>query len=204
MTRPSITFVAGPNGSGKSTLTSGNLDFFSAFPLLDPDALANTIQADARNPSPLAAGRRVLQQIQDNLQNRRTFAVETTLSGKIYLQTMLDARNLDFHVNLIYVGTCDVNINLARVAKRVVLKGHNVAEPDIRRRYQRSLDNLLIAAPRSDLAIIFDNSRAIAEASSHQAYELVAVLNNVEKSEPEWANPLPAWLLPLKARLQQH
>jgi predicted ABC-type ATPase len=200
--RPSLTFVAGPNGSGKSTLTSGNLDFFRAFPLLDPDALANTIQADAQSASPLAAGRQVLQQIQDNLQNRRTFAVETTLSGKVYLQTMLDARNLGFHVNLIYVGTRDVSINLERVAKRVVLKGHNVAEADIRRRYQRSLDNLLIAAPRSDLAIIFDNSRAIAEGSSQHAYELVAVLNNVEKNETEWANSIPTWLLPLNSHLQ--
>jgi predicted ABC-type ATPase len=202
VSRPSITFVAGPNGSGKSTLTSGNLDFFSAFPLLDPDALANAIQADARNASPLAAGRRVLQQIQDNLQNGRTFAVETTLSGKVYLQTMLDARDLGFHVNLIYVGTSEVSINLARVAKRVVLKGHNVAEADIRRRYQRSLDNLLIAAPRSDLAIIFDNSKAVAEDSSQCAYELVAVLNNVEKSETEWADPIPDWLLPLKRQMQ--
>lgn len=203
MNRPSLTFVAGPNGSGKSTLTSGNLDFFRAFPLLDPDALANTIQADAKNASPLAAGRQVLQQIQDNLRNRRTFAVETTLSGKVYLQTMLDARHLGFHVNLIYVGTSDVSINLARVAKRVVLKGHNVAEPDIRRRYQRSLDNLLIATLRSDLAIIFDNSRTIAEDSSQCAYELVAVINNVEKNETEWVHPIPNWLLPLEAHLQK-
>jgi predicted ABC-type ATPase len=153
--RPSVTFVAGPNGAGKSTLTSGNLEFFSAFPLLDPDVLANTIQADAKNKSSLAAGRQVLQQIQNNLGNQRTFAVETTLSGKVYLQTMLDARRLGFRINLIYVGTADVSINLARVAKRVALNGHNVAEADIRRRYQRSLDNLLIAAPRSDLVIIF-------------------------------------------------
>lgn len=196
MKRPSLTFVAGPNGSGKSTLTSGNLDFFSTFPLLDPDALANTIQADAHNSSPLAAGRQVLQKIEDNLNARRTFAVETTLSGKVYLQTMLQARALGFNVNLIFVGISDVDINLARVAKRVVLKGHSVPELDIRRRYQRSLDHLVIAAHRADLALIFDNSRPVLENPGGHAYHLAAVIEN---GSPTWFPPIPAWLGPLKA-----
>jgi len=193
---PSITFVAGPNGAGKSTLTSGNLDFFSTFPLLDPDALANTIQADNKNKNPLAAGREVLARIQKNLRDRRTFAVETTLSGKLYLQTMLEARTLGFKVNLIYVGTSDVSIHLSRVAKRVVLKGHDVSEADIRRRYQRSLDNLLVAVPRVDLALIFDNSKPILENPGGSAYHLAAVIEN---GKADWCEPLPAWVLPLKA-----
>ncbi len=196
MRAPSITFVAGPNGAGKSTLTSGNLDFFSAFPLLDPDALANTIQADNKNKNPLAAGREVLERIQENLKNGRTFAVETTLSGKLYLQTMLQARTLGFKVNLIYVGTSDVSIHLSRVAKRVVLKGHDVSEADIRRRYQRSLDNLLVAVPRVDLALIFDNSKPILENPGGSAYHLAAVIEN---GKADWFEPLPEWVLPLKA-----
>lgn len=93
--KPTITFIAGPNGSGKSTLTSGNLDFFSNFSLLDPDALANVAQADNQHKSPLSAGREVLKIIQRNLRDRRAFAVETTLTGKLYLETMLKARRLD-------------------------------------------------------------------------------------------------------------
>lgn len=195
MKLPSVTFIAGPNGAGKSTLTSGNLDFFSAFPLLDPDALANAIQADNKNKNPLAAGREVLERIQRNLGNRRTFAVETTLSGKLYLQTMLEARSLGFRVNLIYVGTSDVSIHVARVAQRVELEGHNVPEPDIRRRYQRSLDNLLIAVPRTDLSLIFDNSRPILENPGGSAYHLAAVIEN---GKPEWIEPVPDWLGPLR------
>lgn len=180
-------------------MTSGNLDVFSAFPLLDPDALANAIQADNKNKNPVAAGREVLERIRDNIKNRRSFAVETTLSGKMYLQTMLDARSLGFHVNLIYVGTSDVSIHLARVAQRVELDGHNVAEPDIRRRYQRSLDNLLIAVPRADLALIFDNSKPI-DQHGGPAYHLAAVIEN---GRAEWFDPIPNWLLALKAHLQK-
>ena len=101
MRQPTGTFVAGPNGAGKNTLTAGNLDFFSLFPLLDPDVLAKPIQADNKNKHPLAAGREVLDQIEENLRNGSSFAVETTLSGKTYLQTMLDARRRGFKVALI-------------------------------------------------------------------------------------------------------
>jgi predicted ABC-type ATPase len=195
---PSLTFIAGPNGAGKSTLTSGNLDFFSAFPLLDPDALANAIQADNRGKHPIAAGREVLVRIQQHLKNRRTFAVETTLSGKVYLQTMLEARNLGFHVSLIYVGTSDVRINLGRVAQRVELDGHNVPEADIRRRYRRSLNNLLIAVRRADLVILFDNSRPILASGGGPAYDLVAVIEN---GNDQWFEPIPVWAAPVKALL---
>jgi predicted ABC-type ATPase len=200
---PTVTFIAGPNGAGKSTLTSGNLDFFSAFPLLDPDVLANAIRPDNEHQHPLSAGRDVLEQIQIHLKANRSFAVETTLAGKVYLQTMLDAHRLGFRVCLIYIGTSDVSIHLTRVAQRVELKGHNVPEADIRRRYKRSLDNLLIAAVRSDLVILFDNSETVLEASSQTAYRLVAIIDNAGEPDIQWMAPLPAWVLPLKKLLER-
>lgn len=157
------------------------------------------IQADNRNKNPLAAGREVLERIQENLHCRRTFAVETTLSGKMYLQTMVDARNLGFQVNLIYVCTCEVKIHLARVAARVELSGHNVPETDVRRRYQRSLDNLLLAVPRTDLSLIFDNSKPILENPDGSAYHLAAMIEN---GQPTWFLPIPAWLAPLRASFE--
>lgn len=180
-----------------STLTSGNLTWFSSFPLLDPDALANTVQADNKYKSPLAAGREVLEIIRRNLQDRRSFAVETTLSGKLYLETILEAKGLGFDVSLIYVGTNDVGINISRVAKRVKLDGHHVPEVDIRRRYERSLDNLLVAVYRVDLAIIFDNSKPIStEEAASRTYDLVAIIEN---RHPRWFEPIPDWARPLKA-----
>jgi hypothetical protein len=59
-----------------------------------------------------------------------SFAVETTLSGKSYLHMMQYAKGIDrgFEVVLIYIGTESVEINLARIAKRVLGGGHNVPE----------------------------------------------------------------------------
>jgi predicted ABC-type ATPase len=47
VTGPTLTFIAGANGSGKTTLTRWNTELFKEIPLLDPDAIANTLQATA-------------------------------------------------------------------------------------------------------------------------------------------------------------
>ncbi len=93
--RPSFTLIAGANGSGKSTLTNSNPDIFASFPILDPDAIARTIQSTVTASSAITAGRQALQIAKQLLHDQKSFAVETTLSGKNYLQMMLDARNWD-------------------------------------------------------------------------------------------------------------
>lgn len=185
---PTFTVVAGPNGSGKSSLTGGNVDFFAAYPLLDPDVLARTIQADPANTSPIAAGRKVLSQVEHFISNGESFAIETTLSGKNYLQTMLRAKDLGFAIRLVYVGTSDVEINLKRIERRVIGGGHSVPEHDVRRRYARSLENLLAAVRIANYAIIFDNS-------TRDGYREVAIF---DEGCPEWIEPVPDWLGPLR------
>jgi len=144
-----LTLIAGANGSGKSTLTSSNPDIFGSIPLLDPDAIARTIQSTVAGPSAIAAARQALQSIEQHLRGGQDFAVETTLSGKNYLRVMLDARALGFEVVLVYIGTETVETNLDRIANRVLAGGHNIPETDVRRRYQRSLSNAPIAISRA-------------------------------------------------------
>jgi predicted ABC-type ATPase len=92
VSRPILTVIAGANGEGKSTLTAGNPANFSAIPLLDPDAFANTLRPSETGISALAAGKEVLSLAKEHLKRRESFAVETTLSGKNYLQMMNHAR----------------------------------------------------------------------------------------------------------------
>lgn len=82
MSRPTLTFIAGANGSGKTTLTRWNPEFFKEIPLLDPDAIANTLQATVTAWLPIAAARFVLKSAEDHLSKGQSFAVETTLAGK--------------------------------------------------------------------------------------------------------------------------
>jgi len=164
---PTLTFIAGANGSGKTTLTRGNSEFFKQIPILDPDAVANTLQATASSLLPIEAARQVLKSAAEHLDRGESFAVETTLSGKNYLRMMLDAKKRGFEIVLLYIGTKNVEINLARIRDRVLAGGHDVPEPDVRRRYKRSLENLPIAAKRANYTILFDNS-------SEEGYRLIA------------------------------
>ena len=183
MTPPTLTFIAGANGSGKTTLTRWNSELFKEIPLLDPDAIANTLQAKATKKFPIAAARYVLKSAEEHLKNAESFVVETTLAGKNYLQMMLDARNRSFEIVLVYIGTEKVEINLARIRNRVLAGGHDVPEEDVRRRYKRSFENLPIAIKRVDHTILFDNS-------TEEGYRLIAILSTARN---QWFAPKPPW-----------
>jgi predicted ABC-type ATPase len=190
--RPTLTIVAGANGAGKSTLTNGNLDVFGLAPLLDPDAFANVLHSTGTGIAAIGAGKEVIRLAKEHLERRKSFAVETTLSGKNYLQMMQYARGIDrgFEVVLIYIGTENVEINLARIAKRVLVGGHNVPELDVRRRYIRSLHNLPIAAGNADEVLLFDNSKEL-------NCQPIGLLN---RSMHRWFHPLPFWAMELQKR----
>jgi predicted ABC-type ATPase len=182
VTQPRLTLVAGANGSGKTTLTSDER-FFREIPLLDPDNIARTLQSGMPSTFPIAAARCVLKSAKEHVSRRESFAVETTLAGKHYLRMMVDARIRGFEVVLVYIGTENVEINLARIRNRVLAGGHDVPESDVRRRYQRSFKSLLIAIERADHTILFDNS-------TDEGYRLVAVLG---PSGSQWFEPVPDW-----------
>lgn len=155
--------------------------------MLDPDVIAKTLQSTS-TAAPIAAARQVLSSAREHLGKTENFAVETTLAGKHYLQMMADAKSRGFEVVLVYIGTENVEINLARIKNRVLAGGHNVPEQDVRRRYTRSFANLPTACQRADHTILFDNS-------TEEGYRLVAVL---DASGGQWFEPIPHWaaLLP--------
>ena len=73
---------------------------------------------------------------------------------------MTKARSLGYDVWLLYVMLDHPDRNVERVAIRVKKGGHAVAEPDIRRRYERSLLQLPWFLEAADRAWLYDNSGA--------------------------------------------
>jgi predicted ABC-type ATPase len=180
---PRLTVIAGANGSGKTTLTRLNRIDFREFPLLDPDVIGKTLQNTLPRTFPIAAARQVLASAKEHIGKHESFAVETTLAGKHYLRMMANARIQGFEIVLVYIGAENVEINLARIRNRVLAGGHDVPESDVRRRYQRSFENLPTALARADHTILFDNS-------TEEGYRLIAVLG---PSESQWFEPIPGW-----------
>ena len=97
---------------------------------------------------------------------------------------MRRARSLGFRIELFYVGTSRVEINIERVRQRVSRGGHDVPEEDIRRRYVRSLANLPAAIGLVDEAIILDNSQAV-----DTGYQFIGYVGAITL----WIKPLPEW-----------
>lgn len=73
-----------------------------------------------------------------SLSCEKSFAIETTLSGKYLIDIVKNAKNIGFNVSLIYLFLETSDENIYRVRNRVLNGGHNVPTEDIIRRHKRS------------------------------------------------------------------
>ncbi len=153
---PVLTVIAGPNGVGKSTLTA-SLTVAQGTPILDPDAIARSLNPQAPETAATWAGRVVLNRQNAYLRSGTSFILETTLAGSAVLRLMDEARRRGFRIHLIYIGVDDVQVLLARIAGQVLDGGHAVPEHDVRRRYVRSMRHMKEAIARADNVTLLDN-----------------------------------------------
>jgi predicted ABC-type ATPase len=153
---PWLWLIAGPNGAGKSTYAE---DFFSDVEeIVRPDKLATGLSASAPEKVAVKAGRLALARIRALLKQRRTFAIETTLSGRFHLDLATRANAAGWKVGVVYIGLRDPNLAVERVRLRALTGGHNVPPADVRRRYSRSPKNLAEIYPTASRVLVLDNS----------------------------------------------
>lgn len=132
--------VAGPNGAGKTTLAHAFLSQQDAR-YLGADAIAEELSPGVPERAQVAAGRRFLTAIEDALEQERSLAVESTLSGRTFCRIIELAQERDFATSTIYLFLDSADTCVARVQGRKRKGGHDVPESDIRRRFDRSLGN---------------------------------------------------------------
>lgn len=141
---PTILIIAGPNGAGKTTFATRWInDSAPSFAFVNADEVARGLPSDL-SPAErdLRAGRLMLASLDALIAARADLVLETTLSSKLYARRIPGWRAAGYGVELVYVRLPDVETSIARVAHRVRLGGHGVSEPDLRRRFGRSLANL--------------------------------------------------------------
>lgn len=140
MNKKILYIIAGANGSGKSTLASEllpseNLEFLNA------DDVAKEICSDNIESVKIKAGKIVLKRLESLFDSKKSFAIETTLSGKNHLKTIKKAKELDYHIILIYSYLDNPILCENRIKIRVLNGGHNILKEDIQRRFYRSKQN---------------------------------------------------------------
>lgn len=172
------TIIGGADGVGKSSfsgvLRQQRLDLGK---IIDPDHIAVKEHCNK-----LEAGRIAIQEVETAIQNGWNFTQETTLSGRRTLQTILAARQKDYQIGLYYIGISSAEESLYRIANRVRKGGHNIAEADVRRRYEKRFADLSKILPYCDEAHFFDNENGFTEAAIYQNGSLIPVCEVL----PQW------------------
>ena len=142
--QPVCWIIAGPNGAGKTTFALTYLPRVARCNVfVNADLIAAGLAPLAPEGRAIAASRVFLLEVSRNIQAKRDFGFETTLSGLAYRQLIKRMKSERWRVELIYLALPSVEMARSRVAERVKHGGHDIPRADIDRRFFRSLKNFL-------------------------------------------------------------
>lgn len=155
-----VIIIAGPNGAGKTTFAREFLPHEAACPVfVNADLIAAGLSPFDVEAAALQAGRLMLLELERHFQARRSFAFETTLSGRGYLRHLRKWRDAGYRVELIFLRLNHADEAVARVQQRVLQGGHDIPEAVIRRRFSAGLENFhRHYAPAVDAWALYDNA----------------------------------------------
>ena len=160
MTARRILVIAGPNGAGKTTFATEFLPNEADCPLfVNADLIAAGLSPFRASLVAVQAARLMLRQIDEHARCGRSFAFETTLSGRRYARRIPRWRAQGCRVKLFFLRLPTAEAAIARVAQRVSEGGHDVPEPVIRRRFHAGWHNFEhVYRDLVDAWAVFDNS----------------------------------------------
>lgn len=153
--------IAGHNGAGKTTFLKMFVkDIRLSY--IDVDEIARDIKEDNFNILSLKAGRIAFRKMKDFFKKGRSFAVETTLSGKIWIRFINEFKKRKYKVIIFFIYLNDIREAIERIKERLEKGGHYVSIDIIKRRYLRSISNFwYIYKDISDIWFLVNNSNAI-------------------------------------------
>jgi predicted ABC-type ATPase len=157
---PKLFIISGCNGAGKTTASYTILpEMFGLRECVNSDEIAERLSPNKPEAAAIRASRIMLERMNELMDKRIDFGVETTLATRSLLRVIEDAKSLGYVVILIYFWLNSPDLAVERVARRVASGGHNVTEPTVRRRYVQGIINLISRyIPVVDRWMIFDNS----------------------------------------------
>lgn len=100
-----IVVIAGPNGAGKTTFALEFLPREADCPdFINVDLIAAGLSPFHPEQAAIRAGRLMLAEIKQRVREEKSFAFETTLSGRHYARTIPRWRAVGYHVKLIFLN----------------------------------------------------------------------------------------------------
>ena len=152
--------IAGCNGAWKTTASFTILpEIIACKEFVNADEIAKGISPFQPEKVAFEAGRIMINRINDLLNAGEIFAFETTLATKSYRHKIIEAREKNYTITLLFFWLQNIALAKERVKIRVSEGGHNIQEGVIEQRYIKGIKNLFdIFLPIVDGAFIFDNS----------------------------------------------
>lgn len=152
--------IAGPNGVGKTTFAREFLPKATdVIHFVNADLIAGGISALKPEIAAVTAGRVFLAELDRLARARRSFAFETTLSGRAYVSRFRGWKEAGYRIEIAYLRIESPQLALKRIATRVQQGGHNIARADVLRRFARSWPNFVdVYRPLADTWSVYDNS----------------------------------------------
>jgi predicted ABC-type ATPase len=155
-----VIVIAGPNGAGKTTFAREFLPNEAGCPVfVNADLIAAGLAPFAPETAAVQAGRIMLRELARHFAARRSFAFETTLAGRGYVNQIRRWQAAGYRVKLIFLQLDSPETAIARVAQRVRQGGHHIPEDTIRRRFSAGRDHFdRLYAPLVDAWALYDNA----------------------------------------------
>lgn len=152
--------IAGCNGAGKTTASFTVLpEMLNCREFVNADEIAKGLSPFNPEGVAIQAGRLMIDRIIHLLKDGETFAFETTLATRSYVNLIQRAQKRGYFVTLLFFSLSSPEQAVARVAKRVSLGGHNIPNDVILRRYEAGLQNFFeLYTPICDYWTLYDNS----------------------------------------------
>jgi predicted ABC-type ATPase len=177
---PNVYIIAGPNGAGKSTFARKLLPLYADCPnFVNADLIAQGLSPFAPENAAFRAGRLMIGEIEMLAKQQVDFGFETTLSGRGHVPLVRELKKQGYKIHLFFLWVSEVDLTLSRIKDRVSRGGHNVPEPDVRRRFDRSLRNFLFHyRPLADSWALFDNSERMPSIIALDKHGQLRIIDN--------------------------
>lgn len=183
MSTPVLHLVVGPNGAGETTFYERVLGPATGLRFINADEIASRRWPDDPMAHAYEAAELADAERRAAIEARRSFATETVFSHPSRLDWFGAAGEAGYRLSL-HVILIPEQLAVQRVAVRVALGGHGIAEDKVRARYGRLWSLVRRAIGLADETEIRDNSRAATP------FRLVA---RYERGEPIGSAEWPSW-----------
>ena len=181
----------GANGAGKSTWRR---EQHAELPrhFYDADAIAQGLGGYDEREHQKAARRVVDQFIEERLERREPFGLETTYSGNARPDLVRRVHGLGYACRAIFLGTKSSHTNTDRIRVRVASQtGHDVDPDEVRRRWQAVRDNLAATRDVFETITVIDSTTGF-----------VVLFEYANGGIRESQADLPEWAVQLRAGIR--